>query len=125
MIRQAQGLGERPDVVMGEAQGLDLGELGVLGERGEHLAQRVQCRVEVVHAVSLAVVGLQSTGLLDALHGLGGLGASGDGPRPRGAPFAIVHQTQQPCGPAALRTRSRAAPRPLPGLSPALPTRPA
>lgn len=125
MVRQAQGLGERPDVIVGEAQGLDLGELGVLGERGEYLAQRVQRRIEVVHAVALTVVGLQSTGLLDALHRLGRLGAAGNRPRPGGAPLALMHQTQQPRGSAALGSGRRAAQSPGPGLCPTRPARPA
>lgn len=125
MVCQAQGLGERPDVIVGEAQGLDLGELGVLGKRGEDLAQRVQRGIEVVHAVALTVVGLQSTGLLDALHRLGRLGAAGNGSRPGGAPLALMNQTQQPRGPAALGSGRRAAQPAGPDLGSALPARPA
>lgn len=61
LVRQAQSLRQSPDVVVGEAQRLNLGELGVVGEGGQHAAQRIQRRVQVVHTVSLAVVGLDAS----------------------------------------------------------------
>lgn len=60
LVCQAQSLSQSPDVVIGEAQRLDLGELGVVGEGGKHAAQRVQSSVQIVHAVALAVVGLDT-----------------------------------------------------------------
>lgn len=41
LLGQAEGLGERPDVVVGETQSLDLGELGVVGESGQDAAELV------------------------------------------------------------------------------------
>ena len=43
---------------------------------------KLVCSFLVVHAVTLAVVGLQPAGLLDALRRLGGLGAAGSYSRP-------------------------------------------
>lgn len=68
---------------MGEAQGLDLGELGILGEGGQHLSELVQGRVQVVHAVPLPVVGFQPPGLLDLHDHLSVLGGA-PGPVPLG-----------------------------------------
>lgn len=62
----AEGLLERPDVVVGEAEGLDLGELGVLGEGGQGHAETFEGVVERVHAVTLAVVRLHAPVALDA-----------------------------------------------------------
>jgi hypothetical protein len=60
LIRQAQCLSKSPDVIVGEAQRLDLGELSVIREGGQHTSQCVQRSVQVVHAVALAVVGFDA-----------------------------------------------------------------
>lgn len=54
---------------MSEAQSLDFGELGVVREGWQHTAQGVQRIVQVVHAVPLAVVGLQPAVLLYHVNG--------------------------------------------------------
>lgn len=54
----AQSLRQRPNVIVGEAQGLDLGELGVFRKGGQGHAQPLQSVVQRVHPVPLAVVGL-------------------------------------------------------------------
>ena len=58
VVRYAQRLRQRPDIIVGEAQRLDLGELRVVRKGGQDTAQRVQRRVEVMHPIALAVVGL-------------------------------------------------------------------
>ena len=54
---------------MGEAQSLDLGELGLVGEGRQNLPQLVQRVVQVMHAVPLAVVGLHPPVFLHHMHG--------------------------------------------------------
>ena len=53
-------LGERPDVVVGEAQRLDLGQLRLVGEGGQHQPQLLQRHVQHVHP-SREQCGRQST----------------------------------------------------------------
>lgn len=58
LVGHPQSFGQSPDVVVSEAQGLDLGQLGVLGQSWQDASQRVQSRVQIVHAVALSVVRL-------------------------------------------------------------------
>jgi hypothetical protein len=57
----AKGLLQGPDVVVGEAQRLDLGELGVLGEGRQGHAQPLQGVVQGVHPVALPIVRLDAS----------------------------------------------------------------
>lgn len=59
LVGHPQSFGQSPDVVVSEAQGLDLGQFGVLGQSRQDASQRVQSRVQVVHAVALSVVRLR------------------------------------------------------------------
>ena len=55
-----------PDVVVCEAQSFDLGEFGLFGESRQDGAEAIQCVVQHVHPVALAVVGFDAARLLDA-----------------------------------------------------------
>lgn len=67
-VHVAQRLRHRPNVVVGEAQRLDLGQLGVLRESRQHAAQSLQRVVQHVHAVSFAVIGLDAPRPLQPHH---------------------------------------------------------
>lgn len=60
-FRVSQRLGQGPDVVVGETEGLDFRELGVLRKRGQRHPQAFQRVVQSVHPVPLAIVRLYST----------------------------------------------------------------
>lgn len=90
MVGQAERLGERPNVVVSEAKRLDLGQFRVLREGGQHLPQGIQRRVQIVHPVPLAVVGLQAAALLEPLDRLGRLGQAGGVSSPAGASLTVV-----------------------------------
>lgn len=75
-IESLQSLAEGPDVVVGEAKGLDLGEFGVVRSGGEDGAESVECVVEHVHTVTLTVVGFHSTVAADAGDVVGTLGTT-------------------------------------------------
>lgn len=60
-FRVAQRLGQGPDVVVGETEGLDFRELRVLRERWQRHPQSFQRVVQGVHPVPLAIVRLYST----------------------------------------------------------------
>ncbi len=81
-------LSQRPDVVVGESQRLDLGQLCLVWKCGQHVPQLLQCHVEHVHAVALAVVGLCAA---DALQ-TGDLGGSTAGQAGRASVYVIKEQ---------------------------------
>ncbi len=64
-LTHLQSLAQRKDVVVRKPQSLDLGQLGVVGGAGQHVAQRVQRLVQAVHAVPLTVVRLDTSVLLE------------------------------------------------------------
>lgn len=61
-----QDLAEGPDVVLGEAERLDLGEFLGFGVTGDDFAQTFQSVVQPVHAVPLAGVSFHPTDLKPA-----------------------------------------------------------
>ena len=50
-----------PDVVVGEPQGLDLGQLGLVRKGGQDQTELLQGAVQHLHPVALTVIGLGST----------------------------------------------------------------
>ena len=66
IFNSAEALSEGPDVVIGKAQGLNLGEFCLVGEGGQDQAQLLKGQVEHVHAVPLAVIGLGAAGAAQA-----------------------------------------------------------
>ena len=63
-----EGFGERPNVVVGESQRLDLGQLRLVGEGRQDHPQLLEGHVEHVHAVALAIIGLGPAQPLQPLH---------------------------------------------------------
>ena len=59
-----QRLRQRPDVVVGEPQRLDLRQLRLVRKSRQHEPQLFEGHVEHVHPVALAVVGLRAPKLL-------------------------------------------------------------
>ena len=57
-LARVQDLAQGPDVVLGQAQGLDLGQLLCLGVARHHAPQPLQSIVQPVHPVSLPRIGL-------------------------------------------------------------------
>ena len=60
-----QGLGQRPDVVVGESEGFDLGQFCLVRKCRQDESQFFEGHVQHVHAVALAVVGLCPSQLFD------------------------------------------------------------
>lgn len=60
-FRVSQGLRERPDVVVGETEGLDFRQLRVFRESGQRHPEAFQGVVQGVHPVPLAIVRLYAT----------------------------------------------------------------
>lgn len=58
-------LREGEDVVVGETEGLDLGQLRLFRESGQSRAEAIQGVVEHVHPVPLTIVRLHPASLLD------------------------------------------------------------
>lgn len=68
VLRIAEGLRQRPNVIVRESQRLDLRELRVLRKRGQCHPQAFQSVVQGVHPMTLAIVRLHSPISLQSQH---------------------------------------------------------